>query len=394
MNRRRFLAVTGASSALVPLSSPAQETPDQSNSPSSLVLSPPVVMAPRSDGAEIVWAVSRLAKGKVVVTGPQGEKVFRAGTMGFSAQGDKVLRVRLHGLPPGVEVKYEVVTESGIGAPESVRSAPRTFQTLNPAALRSHFVVWNDTHQNAETLRRLDEQTPGADFMIWNGDTCNDWHEESLIAPTLLHPGERDFTAKRPLHLVWGNHDVRGRWGFRVPDYVATPEGKPYTAIRSGPLAAICLNTGEDKADDHPSFAGRADFQALREEQAVWMKHLIENNPAFRDAPYRVVFCHIPMRWTDEVSDIGYDRFSKRSRDLWHSVLVQWKTQVVISGHTHREAWIPPSNDFPYAQLVGGGPKPEAARWIEGSADPSALRLVVRDLDGKTTIEQSLPPIA
>lgn len=394
MNRRRFLAVTGASSALTPLAVSAQSTPVVDTATSPLVLSPPVVMAPRADGAEVVWAVSRLARGKVVARVPNGEMVFRAGKMGFSAQGEKVLRVRLTGLPAGTEVHYEVITEASIGAPETVSSGSRSFRTLDPRAASTRFVVWNDTHQNAETLRRLDEVTPAADFMIWNGDTCNDWHEENLIAPTLLHPAGRDFTSKRPLHLIWGNHDVRGRWGFRVPDYVATPGGQPYYGLRSGPLAAICLHTGEDKADDHPSFAGRADFQPLREEQARWMKHLVESDPAFRDAPYRVVFCHIPLRWTDESTDAGYDWFSKRSRDLWHPVLVQWKTQVVISGHTHRPAWIPSSDDFPYSQLIGGGPKPETARWIEGEADARSLRLVTRDLEGRTAMEQSFPPLA
>lgn len=352
-----------------------------------------MVMAPRPDGAEVIWSVSRLARGKVVVSTPGGERVFRAGRMGFSAQGEKVLRVRLSGLPADTEIKYEVVTEAGQGDAEVVRSGPRLFRTLAPGRESTRFVVWNDTHQNAETLQRLDKLTPAADFMIWNGDTCNDWHEESLIAPTLLHPAGCDFTARRPLQLVWGNHDVRGRYGFLVPDYVATPEGKPYCAIRSGPVAAICLHTGEDKADDHPSFAGRADFQPLREEQARWMKQVVESDPLIRDAPYRVVFCHIPMRWTDETTDAGYDWFSKRSRDLWHGVLVQWKTQVVISGHTHRSAWIPASGDFPYPQMVSGGPKPEAARWIEGTADAKSLRLTMRDLEGKTTMEQSFQPL-
>ena len=393
MNRRRFLAATGASSVLAPLAAPAEPSGPGEKAVPPLVLSPPVVMAPRADGAELVWAVSRLSRGKVVARTPEGERVFRAGRMGFSAQGDKVLRVRLAGLPSGTEIQYEAITESGIGESETVRSGPRTFRTLDPGAAATRFVVWNDTHQNPETLRGLDEKSPGADFMIWNGDTCNDWHEEGLIAPTLLHPAGCDFTSKRPLHLVWGNHDVRGRWGFRVPDYVATPEGKPYYGIRSGPVAAICLHTGEDKADDHPSFAGRADFQSLREEQARWMKHLVETDPAFRDAPYRVVFCHIPMRWTDETTEAGYDWFSKRSRDLWHPVLVSWKTQVVISGHTHREAWIPASTDFPYAQMVGGGPKPEAARWIEGMADARSLRLAMRDLGGRMILEKSFPPL-
>ncbi|HTU99807.1 MAG TPA: hypothetical protein VMF13_04660, partial [Luteitalea sp.] len=121
-------------------------------------------------------------------------------------------------------------------------------------------------------------------------------------------------------------------------DVVATPSTRPFYAFRSGPLAAICLHTGEDKPDSHPSFGGRVAFDALRQEQADWLAGVIQE-PAFRDAPYRMVFCHIPLRWLDEspqdYAATGFDRHSGRSRAAWHRSLVEWRTQLVVSGHTH-----------------------------------------------------------
>jgi hypothetical protein len=43
--------------------------------------------------------------------------------------------------------------------------------------------------------------------------------------------------------------------------------------------------------------------------------------------------------------------------------------------------------------MVGGGPKPEAARWIEGMADARSLRLAMRDLEGRMILEKSFPPL-
>jgi hypothetical protein len=177
---------------------------------------------------------------------------------------------------------------------------------------------------------------------------------------------------------------------------VATPSDRPFYAFRSGPVAAICLHTGEDKPDDHPSFAGRVAFDALRREQADWLADTIRQ-PAFRDAPYRIVFCHIPLRWLDErpqdYAATGFDRHSGRSRDAWHESLVAWKTQVVVSGHTHRHAWLPPTADFPYGQLVGGGPRPDAATWIGGRADAGRLTLQVSNLQGATLDTVSFAPV-
>ena len=232
--------------------------------------------------------------------------------------------------------------------------------------------------------------------MVWNGDTCNDWTRDDLLDPTLLNPGNCDITDKRPLFITWGNHDSRGAHAFQMPGVVATPEGRPFYAFRSGPVAVICMHTGEDKPDDHPSFKGRVAFDALRQEQAEWLSETIRQ-PGFRDAPYRLVFCHIPLRWRDEspqdYSKTGFDRHSGRSRAAWHQSLVEWKTQVILSGHTHRHYWMPPTDAFPYGQLIGGGPKLHQATWIDGQADASALRLRVNNLEGEVLHDVEISPL-
>src|SRR5690606_32622416 len=124
------------------------------------------------------------------------------------------------------------------------------------------------------------------------------------------------------------NHDVRGKFAFQVPDHVAMPQNRPYYAFRSGPVAVIGLTAGEDKPDDHPSFQGRVASQRLREEQAAWLKRTIAR-PDIAQAPHRVVFCHIPLRWIEEPEQVdyengGFDRYARSSRDLWHDTLVAW----------------------------------------------------------------------
>jgi hypothetical protein len=359
-----------------------------------LVTSPPVVMAPRSDGAEIGWSVSRLCKGRIEFKDGWDTRFLAQDGWGFSPQGDRVLRVRLDGLTPGTIYHYRAVTEPAEGLPLSVTSEWRTFRTLDPAAGSTRFAVWNDTHDVFDVLKALDVATPAVDFLVWNGDACSrTWSEEELIAPALFRPGDTDFTAERPLAFSWGNHDVRGTYGFQVPDYIAATDNKPYYAFRSGPVAAVVLNTGEDKADVHPGLAGQVAFDPLRREQADWLERDVLTRPEFRDAPYRVVFCHIPLRWTNESQTKTYDLFSERSRRLWHKALVKWGAQVVISGHTHRAVKIDATAEFPYAQITGGGPKFDIATWIEGAADSSNLYLKVHKLTGGVPIEMKIKPM-
>lgn len=362
-----------------------------------LMVTPAVIMAPRADGVEVVWAVSRLCRGWVEWREEGGPVVKCASDdFGLVPQGDRVMRVRIGGMRSGKRHALRVVVEAADGEKAREESAWKNFRTLDPAGAEAHFVVWNDTHDNHETIRALHEATPAADFLLWNGDTCNNWDQEAWLVPTLLHPAGQDVSADRPLLLAWGNHDVRGKWAFKVRELMAMPQGRPFHAFRSGPVAFISLHTGEDKPDDHPSFGGRVACEALRREQAEWLNE-VTKIPEIRDAPHKVVFCHIPLRWTQE-ADVRYDKgghdyFSRMSRDVWHDALVAWGAQVVISGHMHQDAWIPGNGKFPYAQMVSGGPALQSARWIDGKADASGLKLVMRDLAGKVVREAAFPRV-
>ena len=395
MRRREFVG-TITSGLLVGATSLTRQLPVAAARPASPVRTPLALMAPRPDGVDAVWAVDRLCTGRVEWESGDGARgVMASDPFGFVPQGENVLRVRLSGLAAGASYRLRSVTTPADGSGEVV-SEWKSFRPLDPGAAATRFVVWNDTHVRNETIQRLHEVTPAADFLLWNGDTCNDWMSSDLLVPTLLHPGECDITAGRPLLLTFGNHDVRGPRAFEMPDVVTTPSDRPFYAFRSGPVAVICLHTGEDKPDSHPSFAGRVAFDALRREQAEWLDGIIRQ-PAFRDAPYRVVFCHIPLRWLDEgpqdYDAKGFDRHSGRSREAWHDALVAWGAQVIVSGHTHRHAWLPPTDEFPYGQITGGGPAPEAATWIAARADTGRMTFEVHDLQGTVLERVTLPPL-
>ena len=355
-----------------------------------------VLMAPRADGVEAVWAVSELCKGKLEWESNDATNgTVAIDRFGFVPQSSDVLRVRLEGLKAGKSYRVRAVTIAAADG-RTETSGWKSFRTLDPSSTKTTFTVWNDTHVNNETIQKLHEVTPAADFLFWNGDTCNDWKSPELLVPTLLNPGGCDITQGRPLLLSWGNHDVRGPHAYEMPRMIATPNGRPFYAFRAGPVAAICLHTGEDKPDDHPSFGGRVAFDALRREQAAWLAETIRQ-PEFRDAPYRVVFCHIPLRWLNEqapdYANGGFDHFSLRSREAWHASLVEWKTQLVISGHTHRNALIAANEQFPYAQLTGGGPQLKAATWMHGEATGEELKIRVTGLDGMPRHEVNLRPL-
>ena len=90
----------------------------------------------------------------------------------------------------------------------------------------------------------------------------------------------------------------------------------------------------------------------------------------------------------------GYDRHSGRAREAWHDSLVAWRAQLIISGHNHEPTWMPPTDELPYGQLIGGDREPERATWIEGIATATELRLRTHTLDDNVLHDLTFPPFA
>src|SRR5690606_5327124 len=135
----------------------------------------------------------------------------------------------------------------------------------------------------------------------------------------------------------------------------------PYNfAIRLGPIALVGLDTGEDKPDAHPVFAGTAAFEPYRELQAAWLKSAVQR-PEIAEAPIRIAVCHIPLRGgrgeNDGTTLEGFASYSGFGAELWMPTLVQARFAAVISGHTHRHRIDDATESDPVMQVVGGGPQ-------------------------------------
>jgi hypothetical protein len=405
MNRRTFLAtlgVAGAAAVAGESSLKAEGTTETTNQNGGIATArltdgTPAVYAPTATGATIVWTLNTPARGVVEYgESPELGQVYRSDGFGFVPHGERVMKVRLRGLKPGVRYWWRTVTVLLSGGDPEI-SPVYSFRTLDPAAAETKFVVWNDTHDHADTLRKLRSvtQPEPADFLIWNGDASNNIEETRIIPGCYVHPAGVNLSEGPPIFFARGNHDCRGLWANQLPDYIDFPAGRPYYAFRSGPLAAIVLDTGEDKPDRHPTFRGVAAFEPLIQQQKQWLARVIKR-PEIKNAPHRLMFCHIPLRCSMEMpvdyDRGGFDLFSRRGREAWNESLVSWGVQAVISGHMHQSACLKGTTEFPYDQIVGGGPETSNATVIRGFATNQEMKITVQALDGKTLHTVSYQP--
>lgn len=420
MNRRRFMTAAALSAGALPLSARAQNYSDYTKDPRPDVVEgtftagssdgpifsgSPVVAGPAADSLTILQPLQRFATGHLEYKLGGGEWTrVNGGHAGQLPRSEHVFKFRLPPLPAGVEVAYRFVGHTigwvkqkqfyhGVLTPgESQTSAEYRFRTLNPAADSTTFAVWNDTHENPETLKRLHALTEPLkpDFMLWNGDQSNDLHFEKDMAGQFLNPAGLAVADRWPLAYVRGNHELRGPAAMSLPEFTGSPNDRFYYGFRSCPLAALVMDTGDADRDDSAFYCGLAAYEPMQEEQAEWLKSAVKE-PWFSEAPHKVLFCHLPL-WFEHPK-LPNNRFKGHlfCREQWAPTLIEAGVKLVISGHTHDYVWMPAKEGQPISQLVGGAPNPKYATFIQGTATKTALKLKMTKLDGTVLNDITLP---
>jgi hypothetical protein len=163
----------------------------------------------------------------------------------------------------------------------------------------------------------------------------------------------------------------------RLTERFAFPEDRYYFAFTRGPVRFVCLDSGEDKPDDHPAYSGLAAFRSYREQQTPWLRTEAAS-PAFRAARFRVVLIHIPPPADAWI------------REHWHPILASAGVDVIYSGHTHRWICAAPAAGQPYTQIVGGGYEPGHGTVGRLTADAETLQVTLYDEQGRVLADRRI----
>jgi predicted phosphodiesterase len=415
-NRRKFIGVVPASALAITVARAAPQDQSQesrANDPLNrpLIASPPVVQNPRPRGFGVSVAVGGLATAWVEYGFKKDDLRFTAiaSHHGLIQADDQVLHVRVHHAdrwPTDRPIFYRVVAQPlrYATAYQLERGEPQATETFalrlpSPTTKQLRVVSINDTHENLPTIIKLHTEIEklNPDVLIWNGDTCNDFNAPKVTEQILLNPAKDlalSWASTRPLLFSNGNHDVRGeRAREAAKSFAGCPESQelPYNqALRFGPLAILTLDTGEDKPDHHPVFAGTAAYEPYRQQQAAWLKQVVAQ-PAIQSAPFKIATSHIPLRGlaghNDGTTLEGYAAYSGFGAKLWLPTLKAAGFHAVLSGHMHRDRLDGPTDEMPVLQFVGGGPQPANATLtvIDSIQHDGHAELDIRivDLDGK-----------
>ncbi len=430
LTRRGFIAAGGAAVAATSVraaegsgAEASQDDPFLGTKGAAFSVGAPCLQAPSDTTMGVSWSVSGLSKGVVeYADNPEMKdaKTVKSGGYGLVPIDVSALQVRLTGLRPATRYWYRTVTTpftdyrsiygAKLGTP--VVSDVHSFTTMGTAA-DARFCMITDTHAKWDSFQMVVNKVKSLkpSVVVWNGDATNTTQDKSTAVEIFLNPpiADRDWSADVPVLFESGNHDFRGSWISKKEEVILPRDPserrgdqwdlKWNFAQRLGDMALIGLDTGEDKPDAHPKWFGLANFEPYRVAQAKWLEEQF-SRPEIATAKFKIVFCHIPLYAAPgspayphdgvKVDPKDYAYWSRECADLWGPILRKAGVCLVACGHQHCYRYDPPTQERPWAQIVGGGPelgvrrgKKDDSRYptvVEGFTQGGRLHLVTHNI--------------
>lgn len=394
-SRRRFLGQISKAGLLgmAGLKAPAILPPPEQVQPaaSHTFSCKPYLQYPAPGSISINWLTARPCYSWVEY-GTNGQLNLKAHhvTNGLVDANSRFHRVRLDNLEPGQTYQYKVLSKDILSFEpykltygETIESPVYSFTAINPQVKEVSWLILNDIHDRPASiphLINLNGKDP-YDFVFLNGDMFDYQSGEQQIIDHLLNPCGDTFSTRQPFMYVRGNHETRGKYARQWHDYFDNPY---YFSFQVGPVAAIVLDTGEDKEDNTPVYAGIVDFDNYRQQQAVWLEQQLQSK-AFRKARYKVVMMHIPHYHSGDWHGVMH------CRQLFGPLFNKHKIDILICGHTHKYGIHEPvKGEHDYPLIIGGGPQEGKRTLIKIKADQQQFKLEMLRDDGVKVGEYTL----
>ncbi|UKJ07577.1 purple acid phosphatase family protein [Solitalea lacus] len=389
LSRRGFVSLLSKAGALgAVLSTPLISKADKllKDEEQFNFLTAPYLQSPTSTSITLMWLTNKKAFSWVEYgeNNTLDKKAYSSHD-GLVDANCRLYKIKLEHLEPGKEYHYRIVSKEildfhpyRVTYGKTIISEQASFKTFKEKSETVSMLIMNDLHDRPESIKHMmsiNGEDP-YDMVFFNGDMFDYQTDEKQIIDHMLKPCSESFATKTPFMYVRGNHETRGKFAREFVDYFDNISGKFFFSFNLGPVRFVCLDTGEDKEDTHPVYAGIVDFDHYREMQAQWLLREIEK-PEFKKAPFRVVLMHIPHFYSEE------EHGSTHSRKMFADLFNKGKVDMVICGHTHTykvHERKPGTHNYPI--IIGGGPIDGKRTLIKLKADTKKLSMQMLDDNG------------
>jgi Calcineurin-like phosphoesterase/Purple acid Phosphatase, N-terminal domain len=359
----------------------------------------PYLVDPGEKAITVVWFTNKKCLSWVEYCGDKNLGVFpiwggypqtaKSSRYGLIDANTKKHSIRISNLEPGTKYRYRVVSKEilvydpyEVLYGDTIVGDVLEFETLNPDKTNFSFGVVTDVHERVEKLDALLQITPmdSMDMMFYNGDILNWIGDESRIFSGFLDVSVKHFAKEKPFVFMRGNHETRGPSARGLMSYFPHSSGKYYYSFNQGNVHFIILDSGEDKPDSHPVYAGLADFDNYREEQTKWLREEVQSE-SFKKATYRIALFHVPLFSGSKKHGAG------DITEKWGPILNDANIDLTIHGHHHRYSRIEPTegkNRFPVVIV-------DQDMIAKTDVSEKQLTVTIKNIDGNIVDKFSIP---
>lgn len=326
----------------------------------------PYLIDPAENAMTVIWFTNKRCLSWVEYSGEKSfgtfptwggyPKIAKSRHNGLIDANNKRHSIRITDLQPGAKYRYRIVSKEilqfnpyEVLYGDSVTGDILEFETLDPGKTNFSFGVVTDVHGRGAKLDTLLKTiaVDSIDMMFYTGDILSWIGEEKRIFDGFLDVSVKHFAREKPFIFTRGNHETRGPNARTLFSYFPHSSGKFYHSFTQGNVYFIVLDSGEDKPDSHPVYAGLVDFDNYRAEQAEWLQNEVAKDN-FKKALYKIVISHIPL-FSGSKKHGATDITEK-----WGSILNDADIDLMLSGHHHRYSRIEKTdgkNRFPIIVL-------------------------------------------
>lgn len=264
--------------------------------------------------------------------------------------------ITLKNLNPITKYAYRIYSKEVFGdrsfgktvATKVYKKEPLYFTTQPIEKEQVSVVLLSDMHEKTDKVSSLLKgvEWDKTDFVLLDGDFMDSFELESDLFDGVLDICIDIFAKEKPLVIVRGNHETRGKKAHELKNYFYFPENKYYYTYTLGTTLFIILDSGEDKADSDIEYSEFADFDAYRSEQRTWLSEVVKSE-GFKNAAHKIVFMHIPP-YHDKRGKEWHGDLEVRNKFV--PILNQAGIDLMVCGHTHRYSFQVPKydeNNFP-----------------------------------------------
>ncbi len=357
----------------------------------------PYLQAMAEDAVTIMWTTNKEAVSWVEVA-PDGTDSFysQEHTQYFdTSHGSKVIdtlhSVQIEGLMPGTTYRYRIFSKEVLGyqghrvlygniaSTDVYTKKPFKFTTLDKNKSDVTFTMVNDIHSRADMMSEMLQGVShqNTDLVFFNGDMVSTINHANQLFDGFMDSAIALFASEVPMFFVRGNHETRGKYSYRFPDYFPTINNKLYYNFTHGPVHFIVLDCGEDKPDSDIEYSELAQFDAYRDKQAAWLQDVVQTKE-FKEATYRVVIIHIAPLGSTWHGTLDLQR-------KFLPILNQANIDIMLCGHEHQYSYINPSEEVSFPILIN-----DNETYVDVKATHQQMKLLVKDPDGKQLHQYTL----